>query len=63
MTKKGASVRTVKCPQCGAPVVWGPQNPYRPFCSARCRQLDLGAWASDAYRVPGTEPDPGKEPE
>ena len=34
-----------------------------PFCSQRCRQLDLGAWASDAYRVPGAEPDPGQEPD
>lgn len=61
--KGAAPVRTVKCPQCGATVEWGPQSPYRPFCSVRCRQLDLGAWASDAYRVPGAEPDPGQEPD
>ncbi|MDY0012383.1 MAG: DNA gyrase inhibitor YacG [Rhodocyclaceae bacterium] len=50
----------VKCPLCGAPVPWGPQSPFRPFCSLRCRQIDLGAWASDVYRVPGAEPDPGQ---
>lgn len=45
--------RIVPCPQCGAPVVWGTQSPFRPFCSERCRKLDLGAWANDEYRVPG----------
>jgi endogenous inhibitor of DNA gyrase (YacG/DUF329 family) len=45
--------RTVPCPQCGIAVVWGPQSPHRPFCSARCRQIDLGAWASESYCVPG----------
>ena len=45
--------RVVNCPQCGAPVPWGPESPYRPFCSERCRQIDLGAWASGEYAVPG----------
>lgn len=63
MPEKTNPARSVKCPQCGALVEWGPQNPYRPFCSARCRQLDLGAWASDVYRVSGTEGEPGQEPE
>ncbi len=48
--------RTVKCPHCGAPVKWVPENPYRPFCSARCKQIDLGAWASERYRVPSSAP-------
>lgn len=51
--------RTVKCPICGKASVWSPENRWRPFCSQRCRQIDLGAWASDQYRVPGPEPDPG----
>jgi endogenous inhibitor of DNA gyrase (YacG/DUF329 family) len=63
MTQDAPAGLTVKCPICGAPVAWGPASPERPFCSARCRQADLGAWASDAYRVPGAEPDPGQEPE
>jgi len=45
--------RTVACPACGAPCAFGPSNPWRPFCSERCRTTDLGAWASEAYRVPG----------
>jgi hypothetical protein len=44
--------RTVTCPQCGGRVEWTPANPYRPFCSERCRLIDLGAWASESYRVP-----------
>ena len=51
MTGK-AKQRTVACPQCGAPVEWKPANRWRPFCSERCKLIDLGAWASEAYRVP-----------
>lgn len=51
-----AQVRTVKCPNCGTPVKWLPDNPYRPFCSERCKQIDLGAWASESYRVPVSSP-------
>lgn len=43
--------RTVSCPRCGAPVSWGPESPFRPFCSERCKMLDLGAWANEEYRV------------
>ena len=46
----------VNCPTCGKNVVWGEQSPYRPFCSDRCRLIDLGAWATDQYRVAGEAP-------
>lgn len=46
----------VRCPHCGAVVEWGQQSPFRPFCSERCRQIDLGAWASESYRIPGAAP-------
>lgn len=39
------------CPQCGAPVVWGADAAFRPFCSERCRLIDLGAWAEGRYRI------------
>lgn len=55
--------RIVKCPTCGKPVEWRADNRYRPFCSDRCKKIDLGAWASEAYRVPSTPPDPGAEDE
>ncbi len=41
----------VSCPSCGAEVVWGRDFPYRPFCSERCKLVDLGAWATEKYRV------------
>ena len=48
--------RYVSCPRCGAQVAWAPENPFRPFCSERCRMVDLGAWATEQYRVP-TDPE------
>ncbi|GHU30587.1 DNA gyrase inhibitor YacG [Betaproteobacteria bacterium] len=48
-------VRKVRCPQCGGEALWSMENKYRPFCSERCKQIDLGAWASEAYRVPVQE--------
>lgn len=45
----------VKCPTCSASAEYDPKNPYRPFCSERCRTLDLGAWADEQYRVPARE--------
>ena len=41
-----------RCPICHEPVVWD-ANPSRPFCSERCRLIDLGAWVTERYRVPG----------
>lgn len=45
-------MRVVACPQCGTEVEWA-GNPYRPFCSERCRLVDLGAWLDEQYRIPG----------
>ena len=44
--------RQVPCPTCGKPAVFAPSNPARPFCSERCRTVDLGGWASESYRIP-----------
>lgn len=41
----------MKCPTCEAPTVWQ-DNPYRPFCSERCKLIDFGRWANEEYRVP-----------
>ena len=46
------SSRAVACPRCGAPVRWTAEFPFRPFCSERCKMIDLGAWANEEYRVP-----------
>ena len=48
--------RTVKCPACGGPSRYAPDNPYRPFCCQRCKHVDLGAWASEEFRVPSAPP-------
>jgi endogenous inhibitor of DNA gyrase (YacG/DUF329 family) len=41
----------VRCPSCGTTHTYSTDNPYRPFCSKGCKAIDLGAWASEAYRV------------
>ena len=48
-------VTKVRCPQCGGESLWSSENKYRPFCSERCKLIDLGAWASESYRVPVQE--------
>jgi uncharacterized protein len=42
----------MKCPICGKPVEWK-ENTYRPFCSERCKLIDLGRWVNEEYQVPG----------
>lgn len=44
---------TVECPTCGAPVEWSARNEFRPFCSHRCKLIDLGAWAAEEHAIPG----------
>ena len=48
--------RKVRCPACEALTLYSPRNPYRPFCSARCKGLDFGAWASESFRLPEDTP-------
>ncbi|MDR4519276.1 MAG: DNA gyrase inhibitor YacG [Nitrosomonas sp.] len=43
--------RMVNCPQCGKSVVWNSSNTSRPFCSERCKTMDLGQWAQESYRL------------
>lgn len=47
---------TVDCPTCDAKVEWSEKNKFRPFCSERCKQIDLGAWAEEKYTIPSTNP-------
>jgi len=53
------SPRSVACPACGKPSLFAPANPWRPFCSERCRLTDLGAWANEDYKIPAKEEDEG----
>lgn len=52
----------MRCPACGGDSVYAPTNPYRPFCSARCKGIDLGAWASEEFRVPDENTPPDELP-
>ncbi|MBI5259319.1 MAG: DNA gyrase inhibitor YacG [Burkholderiales bacterium] len=54
------AARLVPCPTCGQQVPYSTGNPWRPFCSERCRSVDLGAWATERYRVQA-QPDPDDE--
>ena len=55
-TDATAAARTVVCPTCGGDSLYSPANAYRPFCSERCKQVDLGAWASEDFRMPTEAP-------
>jgi endogenous inhibitor of DNA gyrase (YacG/DUF329 family) len=48
------------CPVCKNITTWE-ENSFRPFCSERCKLIDLGAWASDEYRIPGKPVDETKK--
>ena len=53
------------CPTCKREIVWE-QSPFRPFCSERCRLIDLGAWLTEKHTIPGetaAEEGPSEEPE
>jgi len=47
----------VRCPTCNSPVEWSEASPYRPFCSRRCRLIDLGEWLDEGHRIPGEPAD------
>ena len=44
-----------KCPKCARAVATLPASPWRPFCSERCRLIDLGAWLDGRNAIPGEE--------
>ena len=47
--------RQVKCPTCGKPSPFTKENRWRPFCSERCKLIDLGAWFDESNRIPGRQ--------
>ena len=56
------TVKTVPCPTCGKPVEWSHAQRWKPFCSERCKLIDLGAWIDERHRIPGDDTDdPGKD--
>ncbi len=53
----------MSCPICKKPVVATAENRYRPFCSERCRLVDLGTWAGEEYLVPGAAVEDREHPD
>ena len=45
----------VPCPTCQQSIEWTPANVYRPFCSERCRLIDLGEWFSEERKIAGDD--------
>jgi len=48
-------MKEVKCPTCERPSSFAPTNLSRPFCSDRCKLIDLGEWSSEGYKIPVKE--------
>lgn len=56
------SPRLVACPNCKKLAVYSTSNTFRPFCSQRCKLIDLGDWANENYKIPDNKPiDPENE--
>ena len=47
----------VYCPVCAKAVRWSSEEKWKPFCSERCRLIDLGQWLNEEYRIPQQEED------
>jgi endogenous inhibitor of DNA gyrase (YacG/DUF329 family) len=45
----------VACPTCNRPVIWNQDAVWRPFCSERCKLIDLGEWFAETHRIPDAE--------
>jgi len=41
-------------------VPWTAESKWKPFCSERCKLIDLGEWAAERYRIEAEPPDPGE---
>lgn len=55
-------LQKIKCPSCGKQDTWNAENVFRPFCSERCKLIDLGEWASETRKIPGEPVDPDLSP-
>ena len=54
--------KTVDCPTCGKPALWTSDNPWRPFCSERCKLVDLGDWFEERNRIADSAPGMPEDP-
>lgn len=51
--------KTIPCPNCGEVASADKDNLWRPFCSRRCKLIDLGEWIHEEHHIPGQHADPG----
>jgi endogenous inhibitor of DNA gyrase (YacG/DUF329 family) len=56
-------ITTVSCPTCGRAVAWRASSRWRPFCSERCRLIDLGEWLDERHRIAGEPAAPHERPD
>lgn len=56
MSTTPKKTRKVACPTCQKLAEFSPENQYRPFCSERCKMIDLGEWANEGYKIPDKTP-------
>lgn len=54
--KTGDKLTLVACPICKKKVAWIESEKFKPFCSERCKLIDLGDWATEAYKIPDKRP-------
>lgn len=53
-----SNLEKITCPICNKQNTWRPDNSSKPFCSDRCKLIDLGEWASESRKIPGDPVDP-----
>jgi len=54
MTKQKKPI-IVPCPTCKKTIPWDDTQKWKPFCSERCKLIDLGEWANESHRIPGED--------
>lgn len=59
-SKASSEGNKIRCPLCQKETQWE-GNPFRPFCSERCKLIDLGRWFLEEYRIPNDVPEEGKK--
>lgn len=57
------TTRVGRCPHCHKPALLEPANHWRPFCSERCKLIDLGEWMSGRFSIPAEPEDPAADPD
>jgi endogenous inhibitor of DNA gyrase (YacG/DUF329 family) len=55
--------RIARCPRCGASTRLDPANAWRPFCSERCKMIDLGEWFAERHVIPGAPLQEDEDPQ